>query len=96
MTAAARTLKNWRLSKCTLYSTVEPCIMCTGAAIMFRIEEIVYGVEDEKFGGCVSLTEITKIEKLNHKIVFSGGLCADQARVLMQRFFKNKRNKGSK
>ena len=95
MTAAARTLKNWRLKGCKLYSTVEPCIMCAGAAVMFRIEEIVFGVEDEKFGGCVSLAEITKIEKLNHKIVLSGGVCREQAKDLMQRFFKEKRNNKS-
>ncbi|MBN1150540.1 nucleoside deaminase [candidate division WOR-3 bacterium] len=93
MTAAAETLGNWRLEGCQLYSTVEPCIMCTGACLLFRISRIIYGAEDPKFGGCISQAKIPEIPTLNHKIEVIGGILATESAQLMKKFFSAKRNR---
>ena len=96
MTAAAQTLKNWRLTDCILYSTLEPCLMCISAAVLFRISLVVYGTEDPKFGGCVSLANIPQIDKLNHKFAVIGGVQADKSKSLMQAFFRERREENQK
>ena len=58
---------DWRLSECYPFSTIEPCIMCTSAAILSRIDTIIYGAEDPKFGGIKSLINIPELKDLNHK-----------------------------
>ncbi len=64
---ASRKLKSWRLNDCTLYSTVEPCVMCCGAIIQARIKRVVYAVPDPKFGGVESLYRILTDERNNHR-----------------------------
>lgn len=64
---AARKLNSWRLNGCTLYSTVEPCVMCCGAIIQSRISRVVYAVPDPKFGGVESLYSILSDERNNHR-----------------------------
>ena len=94
---AASSMKNWRLSGCTLYSTVEPCIMCTGALVLARIKEVVYGVPDPKFGGSVSLYSIPTDVRLNHNFVVRKGPFGDEIAQMMRDFFRLLREKnGSK
>jgi len=64
---ASRKLNSWRLTGCTLYSTVEPCVMCAGAIIQARVERVVYAVADPKFGGVESLFEVLSDERSNHR-----------------------------
>ncbi|WP_457679287.1 nucleoside deaminase [Thermovibrio sp.] len=64
---ASRKLNSWRLTGCTLYSTVEPCVMCCGAIIQSRIERVVYAVPDPKFGGVESLFNLLSDERSNHR-----------------------------
>ncbi len=88
---AAKTLKNWRLTDCILYSTVEPCIMCTGALILARVKEVVYGVPDPKFGGSVSLYSIPTDVRLNHNFKVRKGPFGDEIAQMMRDFFRNLR-----
>ena len=91
--AAAAHFDSWRLIGGTLYSTIEPCVMCAGASVLARLDRLVYGAKDPKFGGCVSLYEIPTDPRLNHKIDMVGGILADQAAALMQEFFIQQRRK---
>ncbi len=90
---AQKTIGDWRLSECYLFSTIEPCIMCTSAAILSRINTIVYGAEDPKFGGIKSLVNIPELKDLNHKINVIKSVRETEAIELMQDFFKNIRLK---
>lgn len=91
--AAAAHFESWRLIGGTLYSTLEPCVMCAGASVLARIDRLVYGAKDPKFGGCVSLYEIPTDQRLNHRIDMVGGILADQSVALMQEFFIQQRRK---
>ncbi|MFZ5979946.1 MAG: tRNA adenosine(34) deaminase TadA [Candidatus Zixiibacteriota bacterium] len=88
LTAAASHFNDWRLENCLLFSTLEPCLMCTGAAIHARIKTIVYGAKDPKFGGCGSIVNLPKQKKLNHKVEVVGGVMEDEIAGLMKIFFK--------
>jgi len=91
--AAAAHFDSWRLIGGTLYSTIEPCVMCAGASVLARLDRLVYGAKDPKFGGCVSLYEIPTDARLNHRIDMVGGILAEQAAALMQEFFVQQRLK---
>jgi len=92
MREAAQALNNYRLVNCTLYVTIEPCIMCAGAIVLARIQEVVFGAFDGKWGALDSLYKIGEDERLNHRFsVVSGVLEADCAN-LMQQFFLERRN----
>lgn len=93
ITAAASYLKNWRLEGAKLYVTLEPCIMCAGAAILARLEEIIFALPDPKFGGCVSLYRIPKDARLNHRVNVRQGPFSEEVKSLMQKFFRKKRQK---
>jgi len=92
---AAHFLGNYRLVEATLYTTIEPCIMCMGAIIHARLKRVVYGATDPKWGGAGSLYDFSEDERLNHRVSVSSGVCEDECRELMQSFFRNKRNKDS-
>ena len=88
---AARKLSNYRLTGCRLVVTLEPCVMCAGAAVHARVEEIIYGAADPKSGGVRSLYRIASDDRLNHRPdVVSGVLAAECADVLTA-FFKSRR-----
>lgn len=91
ITAAAETLGDWRLGDCDLYCTVEPCVMCAGAAVLGRIRSIYFGTPEPKFGGCGSVLNVTAEHKLNHQIQVTGGILAEEAVSLMQKFFQSLR-----
>jgi tRNA(adenine34) deaminase len=92
LSAAYSHFKDWRLENCVLFSTLEPCAMCAGAAVLSRIKMIVYGAKDPKFGGCGSIFEIPTERKLNHRIEVVGGVMEAEVAVLMRQFFREKRD----
>ena len=94
--AAAARFESWRLTGATLYSTVEPCIMCAGAAVLARVDRLVYGTPDPKFGGCLSLFRIPTDTRLNHRMEVVGGVLADQAAALMRDFFVRRRREDAR
>ena len=91
--AAAKEQKNYRLSGTTLFVTVEPCAMCAGAMIWARVDRLVFGAFDAKAGAAASLYRIPEDERLNHRMEVRSGVGADESRMLMQSFFREKRKK---
>lgn len=89
---AAKKLKNWRLSGCTLYVTVEPCPMCAGAIVLSRIERVVYGTEDKKSGAVKSLYNLLTDVRLNHRVSeIISGVQKERSTEILKDFFKNLR-----
>jgi len=90
---AAAQLRTWRLVGGTLYVTMEPCAMCIGAAILARIDRVVFGVRDPKGGACGSVLNIPEEKRLNHRIEVIGGVLEEESRELLQGFFRGLREK---
>lgn len=88
---AAKKIGNYRLIDTTLYSTVEPCIMCAGALVNARVKRLVYGTPDERFGGVETRFRLCDSPDLNHRLVIESGLLGDECRSLMQQFFRARR-----
>jgi len=88
---AAQRLKNYRLLKTALYVTIEPCAMCMGAVIHARLERVVYGAPDPKWGAAGSLYNFCADGLFNHRPQVVAGVCQTECRLLIQRFFKDKR-----
>jgi tRNA(adenine34) deaminase len=84
---------NYRVEGSTLVVTVEPCLMCVGAAFHARVSRIVFGSFDPKWGAAGSLYNVPADERLNHKIEVVSGVLEGQCLKLMQDFFKSRRNK---
>lgn len=87
---AAAKLAAWRLAGCTLYVTLEPCAMCSGAAVLARIERVVYGAADPKGGFCGSpeaLGDLVRHPRLNHRLEVRGGVLAEESSALLKGFF---------
>ena len=89
---ACRVRKNWRLSDCTLYVTLEPCPMCTGAAINARIGRIVYAAKDPRAGACESLIRLPEYP-LECAPVCESGLLQERSLALLKEFFEKLRKK---
>ena len=96
ITAAANALGTWRLNDVTVYSTVEPCVMCAGALVLARVKKIVFGARDEKFGGCGSVLNVINEKRLNHQIEVTEGILKKESAALMKSFFEKQRKKKSK
>lgn len=90
---AANNLGNYRLIDCTLYVTLEPCAMCTGAIQHARIAHLVYGASDPKTGACGSVIDLMAEDKLNHHTQVTGGILAKECGALLTAFFKARRTK---
>lgn len=88
---AAEALGSWRLSHCTLYSTLEPCVMCTGAMLQARLHAVVYGARSPKFGALGSLYNLSEDSRLNHHLEVRSGVREKEAAELLQRFFRMRR-----
>lgn len=90
---ASENLGRWRLSDATVYSTLEPCIMCTGALLHARIKRLVFGAFDPKFGAVVSLYNLGSDPRLNHRFIHESGLLAEKSAEMLRLFFRNRRKK---
>ena len=93
---AACNLGNYRLSGAVVYSTIEPCAMCAGALIQARVERLVYGARDERFGAVESQFRICDSSSLNHQMEITSGVLEQECRNIMQQFFKARRLKNEK
>jgi tRNA(Arg) A34 adenosine deaminase TadA len=88
--AAAR-VGNYRLPGCTLYVTLEPCVMCVGAFMHARVDRVVYGTTEPKAGAMESTQRAHEHPALNHRIVVVSGVLAAESRDLLQTFFREQR-----
>lgn len=91
ISAACETIHEKYLSECTLYVTLEPCPMCSGAAVWSKLGTVVFGASDAKAGGCGSVFNIASNKKLNHRVEVIQGVMESECEHLMKAFFKNKR-----
>ena len=90
---ASKALGGWRLIDCTLYVTLEPCIMCAGALVLSRLPKVVFGAYDPKAGAAGSVIDLLQNDSFNHKVEVVGGVLADECGALLKGFFQNLRNK---
>ena len=88
---ACKRLKSYRLSGCTLYVTFEPCLMCVGAILSARIDKVVFGAYDHRFGACSMLVD----NNFNHKTQYVGGVMEQECSSMLTDFFSNLRQKKS-
>ena len=91
---AARALGTWRLDRCTLVVTLEPCAMCAGALVASRLGRLVFGAADPKAGACGSLYNLCADPRLNHAVPVTGGVRAADAARLLSAFFSGLRTAG--
>ena len=91
LSAAARRQGDWRLAGHTLVVTLEPCVMCAGAAVAARLERVVYGAADLKAGAAWSLYNIPQDPRLNHRCELVAGVEEAQCRELLEAFFRSRR-----
>jgi len=88
---AAKARGQWRLSGCTLVVTLEPCTMCAGAAVLARVDRVVYGAADPKGGAAGSLWDVLRDRRLNHRPEVLGGVLADECAAVLTEFFTARR-----
>ncbi len=91
--AAAAQLQSWRVLDSTMYVTMEPCVMCIGAAILARVKRLVFAVRDPKGGACGSMFNIPPEPRLNHRLEVVGGILQQESQELLQQFFRRLREK---
>ena len=91
--AAARR-GEWRLEGCTLVVTLEPCTMCAGAAVLSRVERVVFGAYDDKAGAVGSLWDVVRDRRLNHRPEVISGVLPDECTLMLQEFFATHRVRG--
>ncbi len=91
ISAACETLNTKYLTDCTLYVTLEPCSMCSGALVWSKIDTVVFGATDPKAGGCGSLFNITSNNALNHQVNIIQGILENDCEFLLKEFFAKKR-----
>ena len=91
MVAASEALGRWRLSGCTVYVTLEPCLMCAGLMVNARIDRCVYGAADPKGGALGTLYDVSHDERLNHEFEVTAGVLADEAAEQLRSFFRARR-----
>ena len=90
---ANRREDSWRLLDTTLFVTIEPCVMCSGAIGLARIPHVVYGAANQKFGAAGSLYDILTDDRLNHRVEVETGILQEECAQIMQDFFRNRRQK---
>ncbi|MGC4002033.1 MAG: tRNA adenosine(34) deaminase TadA [Pirellulales bacterium] len=96
ITSAAAAIGDWRLERCVLYVTLEPCPMCAGAILQARIPRVVYGASDPKAGAVRSLFTLLDDPRLNHRCEVSSGVLAERCGGLLTEFFRAQRRLGKK
>ena len=90
---AAKKLGDWRLEGCTMYVTLEPCPMCSGALVQARIDKVVIGAMNAKAGCCGSIMNLLQEEKFNHQVELEYGLLQEECSEMLSAFFKELRKK---
>jgi tRNA(adenine34) deaminase len=90
---AARRIGSWRLERCTLYVTLEPCAMCAGAIVLARIPRVVFGAFDPKAGFCGSLGSLIQDPRLNHRVEVTSGILAEECGRMLVEFFRERRRR---
>lgn len=90
--AAAQRLGDWRLTGCTLVVTVEPCPMCAGAAVLARIETLVFGAWNEDYGAAGSRWDVVRDKRVNHRIEVISGIQESECAELLQTFLEQRRD----
>ena len=91
MVAASRALGRWRLSGCTVYVTLEPCLMCAGLMVNARIDRCVYGAADPKGGALGTLYDVSHDSRLNHEFEVESGVLGEEAADQLRDFFRARR-----
>lgn len=91
MRSAAQHLRNYRLTGCTLFVTLEPCAMCAGAILHARVARLVYAAPDPKAGACGSVLEVMNHPRLNHRVEVVAGVLADECSGMLTQFFRSRR-----
>jgi len=94
ITQAAAAIGDWRLEKCTLYVTLEPCLMCVGALVHARVARVVFGAYDPKSGAAGSVVDGFGLKGLNHRPTVTGGVREAECAELLRTFFRRKRDGG--
>ena len=87
----ARLLGDWRLAESTLYTTLEPCVLCAGAIVLSRVSRLVYGASDPKAGMAGSLGNLVQDPRLNHRVELTAGVLAEPSSTLLRTFFRDRR-----
>jgi len=93
MLEASRVLDAWRLTGCTVYVTLEPCLMCAGLMHQARIDRCVYGAPDPKAGALGTLYQVNADDRLNHTFEATPGVLADECAEVLREFFAARRKK---
>ena len=93
ITAAANTLKSWRLENCSLYVTLEPCTMCAGAIVLSRVQRLIFSTHDPKAGACGSLRNAVQDHRLNHSVEMVTDVLQEESALMLKTFFQNLRRK---
>ncbi len=88
---SANKQQNYRLLNTILYVTIEPCMMCMGAIVHARVDTVVFGAKDPKWGAAGSLYNIPADKRLNHRVKVIEGICQDECKTIIQNFFHLKR-----
>ena len=88
---ASKSIKNWRLTGCDMYVTIEPCVMCSGAIYQSRIKKVYIGSPDNKSGGVLSVYKILSDKRLNHQTKINVGLMRKECSQLVKKFFNKLR-----
>ena len=91
MVKASQALRRWRLTGCTVYVTLEPCLMCAGLMVNGRIDRCVYGASDPKGGALGTLYDVSHDARLNHEFEVTAGVCADECAEVLRSFFRERR-----
>lgn len=89
--SAAQQIDNYRLDGCTLYVTLEPCLMCCGALLQARIHRLVYAAREHRTGAVVSIHEALRLPAIDHHVAISEGPLAEEAVCLLRQFFSARR-----
>jgi tRNA(adenine34) deaminase len=92
---ASVALRSWRLDGCTLTVTLEPCGMCAGAAVLARLDRLVFGAADPKAGFAGSLGDLTRDRRLNHRLDVTSGVLEERSAELLRTFFRERRGAGA-
>lgn len=85
--------KSWRLEKVALFVTVEPCVMCAGAILLSRIEEVYFGATNAKGGACGTVVNVMDLKAVNHAPYIESGILQEKCAKLMSEFFREKRER---